>query len=75
LDGRDKPGIQVVGEIANGRTDDLTQEPSPEIYLPLWQAQAFSKHLVVRTTADPRTVVAASSANCVRSIQPRQSRM
>lgn len=59
LDGRDKPGILVVGEIANGRTDDLTQAPSPEIYLPLWQAQAFSKHLVVRTSADPRTVVAA----------------
>jgi putative ABC transport system permease protein len=56
FDGRDKPGIQIVGEIANGRTDDLTQEPSPEVYLPLWQAQAFSKHLVVRTTADPRTV-------------------
>ena len=23
---RDKPGIEIVGEIANGRTDDLTQE-------------------------------------------------
>jgi putative ABC transport system permease protein len=57
LDGRDKPSTQIVGEIANGRTDDLTQEPSPEIYLPLWQAQAFSKHLVVRTSADPRAVV------------------
>jgi putative ABC transport system permease protein len=56
---RDKPGIQIVGEIANGRTDDLTQAPTPEIYLPLWQAQAFSKHLVVRTAADPRTVLVA----------------
>jgi putative ABC transport system permease protein len=26
LNGRDKPGVQIVGEIANGRTDDLTQE-------------------------------------------------
>lgn len=59
LNGRDKPGVEIVGEIANGRTDDLTQAPSPEIYLPLWQAQAFSKHLVVRTTADPRAVVVA----------------
>ncbi|HEY6490509.1 MAG: ABC transporter permease [Terracidiphilus sp.] len=59
LNGRDKPGIQIVGEIANGRTDDLTQEPTPEVYLSLWQAQAFSKHLVVRTTADPRAVVVA----------------
>jgi putative ABC transport system permease protein len=67
--GRDKPGIQIVGEIANARTDDLTQAPSPEIYLPLWQAQAFSKHLVVRTTADPRTVVVAVERT-LRSVDP-----
>jgi putative ABC transport system permease protein len=67
--GRDKPGIQIVGEIANGRTDDLTQEPSPEIYLPLWQAQAFSKHLVIRTTADPRMVV-VTVERTLRSLDP-----
>src|SRR5580658_253094 len=67
--GRDKPGIQIVGEIANGRTDDLTQEPSPEVYLPLWQAQAFSKHLVVRTAADPRTVVVAVERE-LRAVDP-----
>lgn len=59
LNGRDKPGTEIVGEISNSRTDDLTQAASPEIYLPLWQAGAFSKHLVVRTAADPRTVVMA----------------
>ena len=59
MNGRDKPGTEIIGEIANGRTDDLTQEASPEIYLSLWQATAFSKHLVVRTTADPRAVVVA----------------
>jgi putative ABC transport system permease protein len=57
LDGREKPGTEIIGEISNGRTDDLTQEASPEIYLPLWQATAFSKHLLVRTTADPRSVI------------------
>ncbi len=57
LDGRDKPGTDIVGEIANSRSDDLTLEASPEVYLPLWQAHAFSKHLVVRTAADPRAVV------------------
>ena len=25
LDGRDKPGMEIVGEVSNGRTDDLTQ--------------------------------------------------
>lgn len=59
LNGRDKPGTEIIGEISNSRTDDLTQQASPEIYLPLWQATAFSKHLVVRTTADPRAVVLA----------------
>ena len=59
LNGRDKPGTEIVGEVSNSRTDDLTEAASPEIYLPLWQAQAFSKHLVVRTTADPRTLVLA----------------
>ena len=59
FDQQDKTGTQIVGEISNGRTDDLTQEASPEIYLPLWQATAFSKHLVVRTAADPKTVLVA----------------
>src|SRR5205814_2018477 len=59
MNGRDKPGTEIVGEIANGRTDDLTQKASPEIYLPLWQATAFSKHLVIRTAADPLTVINA----------------
>ncbi|HEX2663298.1 MAG TPA: ABC transporter permease [Candidatus Acidoferrum sp.] len=59
LNGRDKPGTEIIGEISNSRSDDLTQQASPEIYLPLWQATAFSKHLVVRTTADPRAVVLA----------------
>lgn len=66
---RTEPGIQIVGEIANGRTDDLTQDPAPEIYLPLWQANAFSKHLVVRTTADPRTVVIAVE-RALHSVDP-----
>jgi putative ABC transport system permease protein len=57
LNGRDKPAAEIVGEVANGRTDDLTQEASPEIYLSLWQATAFSKHLVIRTTGDPRSVM------------------
>jgi putative ABC transport system permease protein len=69
LNGRDKPGTEIVGEIANGRTDDLTQEASPEIYLSLWQASAFSKHLVVRTTADPRAAVLAVEHE-LRSVDP-----
>jgi putative ABC transport system permease protein len=56
---RKQPPIEVIGVVTNGRTSDLTQAAEPEIYLSLWQATAFSKHLVVRTAADPRAVTAA----------------
>ncbi|HKV23356.1 MAG TPA: ABC transporter permease [Candidatus Acidoferrum sp.] len=69
FDGRDKPGIVIIGEIANERTDDLTKSASPGVYLPLWQARAFSKDLVVRTAADPRTVVTAIERE-VHSVDP-----
>lgn len=69
LEGRDKPGTEIIGEIASSRTDDLTQEASAEVYLPLWQAHAFSKHLVVRTAADPRAVVLAVERE-LRSVDP-----
>jgi putative ABC transport system permease protein len=51
--------VEIIGEISNSRTDDLTLKAAAEVYLPLWQAVAFSKHLVVRTPADPRSVVIA----------------
>ena len=69
LDGRDKPGTEIVGEVSNGRTDDLTQASSPEIYLSLWQATAFSKHLVIRTTADARAVLVAVERE-LRAVDP-----
>ncbi len=43
--------LEIVGVVANSRTDDLTRAAEPELYLSLWQAGAFSKDLVVRTTA------------------------
>ena len=69
LNGRDKPAMEIVGQVANGRTDDLTQEASPEIYLSLWQATAFSKHLVIRTAADPRAVLVAVERE-LRAVDP-----
>src|SRR5580658_131648 len=69
LNGRDKPATEIVGEVSNGRTDDLTQAASPEIYMSLWQATAFSKHLVVRTAADPRTVMVAVQRE-LRAVDP-----
>ena len=69
LNGRDKPATEIVGEVSDARTDDLTQASSPEIYLSLWQATAFSKHLVLRTTADPRAVLVAVERE-LRAVDP-----
>jgi len=69
LNGRDKPATEIVGEVSNGRTDDLTQAAAPEIYLSLWQATAFSKHLVIRTAADPRAVLVAVERE-LRAVDP-----
>ncbi len=67
--GRQNGSAEIVGVVANGRTDDLTQVPEPEIYLSFWQMSAFSKHLVIRTQADPRSVMAAVQRE-LRSVDP-----
>src|SRR4029079_12190072 len=48
----DRP-LQIVGVIADTRTEDLSLPAEPEVYLPFWQSSAFSKHLVLRASADP----------------------
>jgi putative ABC transport system permease protein len=67
--GRDRPPNEIVGVVNNGRTDDLTHQAEPEIYLCFWQAGAFSKHLVVRTSGDPRAVMAAVTRE-LRAVDP-----
>ena len=67
--GQPRPTVEIIGVVSNGRTDDLTQPAEPEIYLSLWEATAFSKHLVVRTAGDPRAVVAAVERE-LRSVDP-----
>ncbi|HKX32362.1 MAG TPA: ABC transporter permease [Blastocatellia bacterium] len=67
-----EPSTEIVGVVANGRTDDLTQTAGPEIYLSLWEATAYSKHLVVRASGDPRSLV-ASVGRELRAIDPTVS--
>jgi putative ABC transport system permease protein len=69
LRGRDRPPNEIVGIATNGRTDDLTQQASPEIYLSLWQVGAFSKHLLVRTAADPVAIGTAVQGE-LRAVDP-----
>jgi putative ABC transport system permease protein len=69
LGDRKSPPTEIIGVVANGRTDDLTKPAGPEIYLSLWEASAFSKHLVIRTSADPRTMIAAVERE-LRAVDP-----
>ncbi|MFO1501613.1 MAG: ADOP family duplicated permease [Verrucomicrobiota bacterium] len=47
---------EIVGIVANTRTDALARSPEPEIYLPFFQVPVFTKHLIVRTAIDPRAL-------------------
>jgi putative ABC transport system permease protein len=63
------PSVEIVGVVENGRTDDLTRQADPEVYTSLWQNTAFTKHLVVRSKGDPRSVMAAIQGQ-LRGIDP-----
>ena len=67
--GMDSKPNEIIGVTANSRTGDLTQAAEPEIYASLWQFSAFSKHLVVRTKADPGTLIAAIQRE-LRAVDP-----
>jgi putative ABC transport system permease protein len=64
-----QPPAEIIGVVTNARTDDLTHGPEPEIYLSLWQASAFSKHLVIRTAGGPASITVAVQRE-LRSIDP-----
>ena len=68
---RDQP-VEIIGVVANGRTDDLTKAAEPEIYSSQWQFTAFTKHLLVRTEADPRALMAGVQRE-LRAIDPTVS--
>jgi len=67
--GRNNPPSEIIGVVANGRTDDLTKASEPEIYLSMWQATPFTKHLLVRTAADPRALMASVQRE-LRAVDP-----
>ncbi len=67
--GRQQPPSEIIGVVANGRTGDLTQPAEPEIYASLWQNTAYSKHLVIRSAADPRTIMSSVRSE-LRSVDP-----
>ena len=66
--GGDKP-VEIVGVVADTRTEILSQRAEAEVYLPFWQSGAFSKHLVLRASGDP-TALAALVRGQLRAIDP-----
>lgn len=54
--GRENPPTEIVGIISDSRTNDLTAAPEPEVYLPLYQRSANSKHLVIRSALPPESL-------------------
>ena len=64
--------LTIIGVVADTRTEDLSQPSEPEVYLPFWQAGAFSKHLVVRTAGDPVALAELVRAE-MRKIEPTSS--
>jgi putative ABC transport system permease protein len=48
-----KRTMDIVGVVADTRTEALSTRAAPEIYLSFWQSGAFSKHLVVRAAGEP----------------------
>jgi putative ABC transport system permease protein len=64
--------LEIVGVLANARTDALTDATEPELYFSFWQSGAFSKHLVVRAHADPRPLTLAVEKE-LRAIDPTVS--
>ena len=53
VDSDDRPTLEIVGVVSDMRTHALNESAEPEVYLPLWQNRAITKHLVVRTDGDP----------------------
>jgi len=51
-----KRPIEIVGIVSDTRTEALSAQAEPEVYLSFWQNGAFSKHLVVRTASDPKAI-------------------
>jgi putative ABC transport system permease protein len=69
LRGPDEPHNTIVGVVANGRTDDLTRHAKPEIYVSFWQNGTTSKHLLIRTEAEPLSMASAVQA-ALRAVNP-----
>lgn len=64
-----KRPIEIVGIIKDTRTEALSEQADPEMYVPMWQRGPFSKHLVLRAEGDPHAV-ASRVREALRALDP-----
>jgi predicted permease len=67
--GDTKQTIPIVGVVSDTRTAALSDQAEPEVFFSFWQTPAFSKHLILRATADPRAL-AQRVRQELRAIEP-----
>jgi predicted permease len=63
------PWMTVVGVVDDMRTRRIEEDPRPTIYRPLKQRSGLSLSLALKTSADPRLLASALSAE-VRAVDP-----
>ena len=56
---RDGTRVQVVGVVEDGKYHDLTEDPSPAIFLTILQSPSSDTWLVVRSNRDPQQLASA----------------
>jgi len=64
-----KRPCEVVGVVANTRTESLTQGAEPELYVSFLQGPVLNKHLVVRAASDPLPLMDAVQRE-LRAVDP-----
>jgi putative ABC transport system permease protein len=64
-----KRPCEIVGVVANTRTETLTQSAEPEIYVSFLQGPVFNKHLIVRAASDPQSLIPAVRRE-LRAVDP-----
>jgi predicted permease len=56
---RDGTRVQIVGVVEDGKYHDLTEDPTPAMFLPMLQSPSSDTWLVVRSNRDPRQLAPA----------------
>jgi predicted permease len=57
IGGRQGRDCEIIGVVQDGKYIDITEAPSPYLFLPLSQVMAYDLTLLVKTAGDPRVLI------------------